>query len=137
MSKSRELTHAVVEPIHTVIVGHADFPRGILSAAERIVGKQEGITVVSNHGLGASELAGKIEAELGECVGGLYVFVDLVGGSCFNACRSLLPRCPKWVLISGVNLPMIVTYLSYRTRLAGDELLAKTLEAGRRGMAKF
>ncbi len=120
--------------VHALIVGHGEYPHGLLSAAESIVGKQEGVAVISNRGLGSEELQEKIEAEFGECADGLFVFVDLVGGSCFNACRNLLPRCPGWVLISGANLPMIVTYLSYRNRLAGGALLEKTLEAGRRGI---
>ena len=120
--------------IHTVIVGHGSFPQGLLSAAERIVGKQESVTTVSNLGLGTTELIEKLKKGLTETFNGVYVFIDLVGGSCFTACRELAPQHRDWVFIAGVNLPMLVTYLSYRNRLSGEELLRKTLDAGQRGI---
>jgi PTS system mannose-specific IIA component len=123
--------------IHTLIVGHGSFPQGLLSAAERIVGKQEGVAAVSNHGLGTTELIEKLKKGSTETQDGVYVFIDLVGGSCFTACRELALERRGWVFIAGVNLPMLVTYLSYRNRLSADALLQKTLEAGRRGMEKF
>lgn len=119
---------------HAAIIGHALFPQGLLSAAESIVGKQDGVITISNENLGGEDLVGFIEKKLAGCKGSLYIFVDLVGGSTFNACRMLLPVNKEWKLLAGVNLPMLVTYLSYRTRLTGDALFDKTLEAGRRGM---
>jgi len=41
------------------------------------------------------------------------------------------------VFIAGVNLSMLVTYLSYRSKLSGKELVKKTLEAGQRGIQNF
>jgi len=120
--------------VHTLIVGHGDFPEGLVSAAERIVGTQEGVRVISNKSLDITGLTMKIREELGSCDGEVYVFVDLLGGSCFTACRLLMPEHPHWVCIAGVNLPMLVTYLSYRTRLSGEALLRKTLEAAKRGI---
>lgn len=63
-----------------------------------------------------------------------YIYIDLVGDSCFTACRALMPDCPKWVFIAGINLPMLVTYLSYRQRLSGEALVQKTPQAGQRGI---
>jgi mannose/fructose-specific phosphotransferase system component IIA len=118
-------------------VGHGAFPQGLLSAVEQIAGKQEGVVTVSNQGLGTTELAKKLEEVLIEADNAVYVFIDLAGSSCFNACRALMRKHPEWVFIAGVGLPMLVTYLNYRTRLAGKALIAKTLEAGRRGMERF
>lgn len=123
--------------IHTAIVGHGTFPQGLLSAAEQITGKQEGVVTVSNQGLGTAELTKKLEEVLTEADNAVYVFIDLAGGSCFTACRALMRKHPEWVFITGVGLPMLVTCLNYRARLAGEALIAKTLEAGRRGMERF
>ncbi|NLI97305.1 PTS mannose transporter subunit IID [bacterium] len=123
--------------IHAVIIGHAKFAQGMLSAAESIVGRQEGVIAVSNEGLGELEMVRSIEEKLDSYEGDLYVFVDLFGGSSFNACRQLKQKHKGWRLVSGVNLPMLVTYLTYRTRLKGSQLLSKTLESGKRGMEKF
>lgn len=123
--------------IHTAIVGHGTFPQGLLAAVEQIAGKQEGVVTVSNQGLGTAELTKKLEEVLTEEDNAVYVFIDLAGGSCFTACRALMRKHPEWVLIAGVGLPMFVTYLNYRERLAGEELVAKILEAGRRGMEQF
>lgn len=120
-----------------MIVGHGDFPQGLFSAAEKIVGKQGGVEIVSNAGLDVTSLIAEINSKLESPERRIFVFVDLIGGSCFTACRALVPKHPDWVFIAGVNLPMLVTYLSYRTRLSGEELLCKTLEAGIRGIKEF
>lgn len=123
--------------IHTAIVGHWDFPGGLLTAAERIVGKQEDVVPISNDNLGVEDLIRRLEKELDLADENLYIFVDLVGGSCFTACRALMGKHPEWVFIAGVSLPMLVTYLNYRARLGSEELLRKTLESGRHGMEQF
>ena len=97
--------------INTAIVGHWDFPGGLLTAAERIVGKQEDVVTVSNDNLGVADVIQLLEQELDSADDEVYVFVDIVGSSCFNASRSLLPAHQRWVLIAGVSLPMLVTYL--------------------------
>lgn len=130
------MSEEVSRSLHAVIVGHGSFPQGILTAAEKIVGKQEGILAISNHRLGIEELAAKLREGLTEANNRVYVFIDLVGGSCFASCRMLAPEYPDLVLVSGVNLPMLVTYLTYRTRLSDEDLLAKTLEAGCRGIGQ-
>lgn len=119
------------------VVGHGDFPKGLLSAAERIVGKQEGIVTISNEGLGTEELTRLVRTELDGVTSRIFVFVDLKGGSTYNVCRELMSSHKDWVLIAGVNLPMMLTFLSYRQKLNQEELLGKVLEAGRRGMEKF
>lgn len=123
---------------HTVIVGHGHFPQGLLEAAQGIVGAaDEGVITISNQGLGLDDLVKRLQTGLDSDTQEVFIFVDLVGGSCFNACRTALVGHPNWVLISGVNLPMIITYLSYRGRLEGEELIGKVLQAGRRGLARF
>jgi mannose/fructose/sorbose-specific phosphotransferase system IIA component len=137
--KSRSTKSLNKEPQspHTIIVGHGSFPQGLLTAAEKILGKQEDILAVSNHGMGVQELSEKLRKGLTGTNNRVYVFIDLIGGSCFTSCRMLTPDHPDLVLISGVNLPMLVTYLTYRNRLSNKDLLAKILEAGCRGIGKI
>ncbi len=123
--------------IHTVIAGHGSFPQGLLSAAERIAGRQEGVVIISNDELSAPAFQEKLKQGLTGANNGVYIFIDIAGGSCFTAARSLIPSHPDLVFITGVNLSMLVTYLSYRTRLSGEELLRKTIEAGQRGIQNF
>lgn len=123
--------------VHTVIAGHGSFPQGLLSAAERIVGRQEGVVTISNDELSVQALQEKLKQGLTGVHNRVYIFIDIAGGSCFTAARSLIPSHPDLVFIAGVNLSMLVTYLSYRSKLSGKELVKKTLEAGQRGIQNF
>jgi mannose/fructose-specific phosphotransferase system component IIA len=70
--------------IHTAIVGHGTSPQGLLSAAEQIAGKQEGVVTVSNQGLRKAELTEKLEEVLTEADNGVYVFISKLSRA---ACR--------------------------------------------------
>jgi len=123
--------------IHTLIAGHGSFSQGLLAAAEKIVGKQEGVACISNDSMGLADIVEKIKRVLTKANNRVYVFIDLLGGSCFTACSALTSENHSAVFIAGVNLPMLVTYLSYRERLSGEDLLRKTLEAGQRGIERI
>jgi len=127
----------ITPDIHTAIVGHGIFSQGLLSALEEIIGKQTGVEVISNRKLSAEALSGLISKKLVGAKKGLFVFVDLLGGSCFNVCRSMQKTHGDWIVIAGVNLSMLVTYFNYRLKLSGKELAEKTLKAGMRGIASF
>jgi len=64
------------------------------------------------------------------------LFVDHCGGSPFVACKELHSRQPRHALLTGVNLPMLLSFFTKRDRLPFDELV-QTVEAdGHRGIQR-
>lgn len=102
-----------------VITGHNNFAKGILGAAELIVGKQKNIIAVDFLPEDNIDILDKkIHLALEELSNSkdIVIFADLVGGSPFN--RSMIASANNKQsnihVIGGVNLSMIIEALSLR-----------------------
>ena len=116
-----------------LLVTHGAVGDALLAAAEKIVGKLEGVAVLSNDGLSKESLTAAVR----ECVrefgpeGGL-LFVDVAGGSCAQAALLVAAReapGPTPVL-SGVNLPMLLDFAHHRSTLEPRALADRLREKG-------
>ena len=100
--------------IGIVVTGHGLFAEGMHSSAKMIAGENENIKYVCfKEGMGLEELSEQLSAaynELAAC-DGIVVLSDLPGGSPFNTAVQCSMGHPdkKIVVLSGTNLPMIIT----------------------------
>ena len=119
--------------IGLVVTGHGLFAEGMHSSAKMIAGENENVKYVNfEDGMSTETLAEKLSAaynELAAC-DGIVVLSDLPGGSPFNTAVQCSMGHPdkKIVVLSGTNLPMIITgstMLSFETdpQALADELL--------------
>jgi PTS system mannose-specific IIA component/PTS system mannose-specific IIB component len=118
-----------------VILAHGNLGNCLKDTVEQIMGKQLGMTVVSNQ---SRDLQG-IVSELEEVVlksnqNEIFLFVDLYGGSCWQAAKRFGSKKENVVLVTGVNLPMLVQFFSKRDKLNKFELLEKVVESGKSGI---
>ena len=103
--------------IGIVVTGHGLFAEGIQSSATMIAGANENARYVCfEDGMGLEELAEKLSAaytELSDC-DGIVVLSDLPGGSPFRTAAecAFTNTQQKIVVLSGTNLPMVITALS-------------------------
>lgn len=112
-----------------LIVAHGKMGRGLLNAATVIVGEQEAIHAISNSDLNLEQLQNEIGGILdhaGDCI----IFVDCLGSS-YTASRIASRGMP---VISGVNLPMLLSFFTKRERLPLDELVKAVITDGRKGI---
>jgi PTS system mannose-specific IIA component len=123
--------------IRAVLVTHGRLGAELLRACETILGPQEGVEILSNEGCSLDDLAGDLASRLPEGGERVYMFVDLLGGSCTLACQEVRRTHPEVVCYSGVNLPMILEFLYYRDRVPAQELEARLLEKGRAGIQRL
>lgn len=117
--------------IRGIIIGHGDFGSAMLSVAERIVGKQENVDVVSNAGLSCDSLIQKISNVVGSVPGEKIVFVDLPGGSCTISCMKLLKTYRELNIICGVNLPILLEFFLLRDKYTAKELIPLLIKKGK------
>ena len=100
--------------IGLVVTGHGLFAEGMHSSAKMIAGENDHIKYVCfEDGMGLEDLAEKLNAaynELSDC-DGIVVLSDLPGGSPFKTAVECSMGHPdkKIIVLSGTNLPMIVT----------------------------
>jgi PTS system mannose-specific IIA component len=118
-----------------VILTHGGLGRVLMDAAEKMLGPQTGVDVLSNEGLSLQQIVEAIESRLGDAPS--VLFVDHCGGSPFVACKSLHSRHPQHVLLTGVNLPMLLSFFTKRARLSFDELVQTVESDGHRGIQRI
>lgn len=133
--------------VGAVIIAHSFIGRELIATAEYIVGKMEGIVAVSIDCEENAFEARKIVSEAMRQVNqgdGILLLTDVFGGAPSNIAFSFLSRV-KIEVITGVNLPMILTFWNKRSgrnlaetarfvKLSGirNILVARDLMEGRR-----
>ena len=110
--------------VGAIIISHSFVGRELIETAEYIVGKIEGITAISlDLKMNAFE-ARKVISEAMKQIDqgdGLLILTDLFGGSPANIAFSFLNK-EKTEVITGVNLPMILTFWTKRENRSLAEL---------------
>jgi mannose/fructose-specific phosphotransferase system component IIA len=115
-----------------VVVAHGQLAEGFLSALSRVAGPQENLWAVSNEGLRTDQLSETIEAILAEKGKGAeaFLFSDLGGGSCGQACRRLLEDGSVRAVFFGTSLPLLVEFVFLQDE-PFDTLIAAMVEKSR------
>lgn len=109
-----------------VLLSHGTFCIGIKESAEMILGPQKNIHTID---LKEGESPEHFQTRFLNLTGSLekfVVFTDILGGTPYNvAYKSLLSSENKFALYTGMNLPMIISYVnaqlvSSNPNLVGD-----------------
>lgn len=114
--------------MRALLVTHGDLGDALLRSARYIYSVEAPIEVLSNTALDLVGLRAAIENWLDAIAGPALVLVDFGGGSCGIAARAAAGGRPQVRLLSGVNLPMVLTFLSSHAQLDLDELVSKMLD---------
>ena len=118
--------------IGLVVTGHGLFAEGMHSSAKVIAGENEHIKYVCfEDGRGLEELAAKLNAAYNELADtdGIVVLSDLPGGSPFKTAVECSMEHPdkQIVVLSGTNLPMIITASTMLSFESDPQALANEL----------
>jgi PTS system mannose-specific IIA component len=122
--------------IGLVLVAHAGLAAELLAAAEMIVGKIElaevvGIRPEANADSVMEAITGAIDRVSGS---GVIIMTDMFGGTPSNMSLSFLAE-NKVEVLTGVNLPMIIRFVSDRNQNGIAELAGKIKESGIEGIS--
>ena len=119
--------------IQGLVIAHSDFGAALQNAVESISGDTDNIVHLSNTGLSTDRLTENIRSVCEKSDhDSVIIFVDVYGGSCWRASKKA--RIPNAHIITGFNLPMLLSFINKRDSLPFDEL-AHTLEVdGKRGI---
>ncbi len=129
--------------IGIIVVTHLDTATPFIQEAERMLGNQKcvmGLNLHENESLESlcQHLSESIENCFKEHEGegeGVLILTDLFGSSPTNACLKTLYSSQRPIeILTGVNLPMVISSLSYRSRLPLKELAEKVLSDGQKGI---
>ncbi len=112
---------------------HGDIGAELLRVVEMILGPVSGLTAISNSGKSGSELVSSVRSWLAQdgSSSGEIILIDDYGGSCANAAMLACGENSTRTIISGVNLAMMLGYVTWRDRDDHTELVAKLVQKGR------
>lgn len=118
-----------------MVVAHGRLAEGFLSALARVAGPQDNLWAVSNEGLRTDQLTEEIEATLAEKGDGAeaFLFSDLGGGSCGQACRRLYEEGAVRAVFFGTNLPLLVEFVFLQNE-PFDTLVAAMVSKSRKAL---
>jgi len=101
--------------IKCIVLTHGDLGFALLNTTEKIIGPLEGIKVISNELTSLKDLITNLDSivknwEESE----ILIMVDFCGGSCWHAARVIKRSMSNIALLSGVNLPMMLSFVNKR-----------------------
>tara|TARA_B100001123_G_scaffold435100_2_gene562941 strand:- start:2819 stop:3223 length:405 start_codon:yes stop_codon:yes gene_type:complete len=112
-----------------VVLGHGAMAIGMVDAARRVAGIEEGALVaLSNEGKGPDSLRDELIRIVGE--GPVVIFTDMRVGSCAVAAGVALRSGGRRAVVCGVNLPMLLEFAFHRSEPL-EELVPRLVEQGR------
>lgn len=120
--------------VQGVLVTHGALGAELMRATEAILGPQTDLLAFSNREHSLEQLEQRLVALLGGGEDPLYLFVDLIGGSCSHACLAVARDHPRVRVFSGVNLPMLLEFCHHRGRVADAELRERIVDRGKSGV---
>jgi len=125
---------------NAILITHGPIGDAIIEAVRGIMGVDEGLHALSVTGMSLDEISARLSSLVNAPENqdeGIIVMASLKGGSCWNVSAAVAGRNSNVRVVSGVNLPMVLSFMSKRDSLSLDDL-AETLEKdGQRGVAKF
>ncbi|HEX7344147.1 MAG TPA: hypothetical protein VF398_07780 [bacterium] len=124
--------------VRGIIVTHAQLAGAFIAAIEQIAGPQEGLSAFSNTGLSNEQLSEKLRGLLQDG-SPTVIFTDFLGGSAYVVARQLIDACKTHetthcAAVTGVNLPMLLSFITKRNKLPFIELVETLRNDGHRGI---
>lgn len=122
-----------------ILASHGDFAEGILQSGSMIFGEQENVKAVTLHPSDSPEsLKDKMKDAIATFDNSeqILFLVDLWGGTPFNQANGLCEEHKnKWVIVSGLNLPMLIEAYSSRFSMeTAQEIAAAIIEPAQEGI---
>jgi len=119
----------------TFIITHEKMAVCLKRATEKILGKQENLFPFTTLDDSLPVLARKINEQIKiSDPEHIVCFVDLAGGSCWNLANMIHKEHHHVTVISGINLPMLISYFTHLNELSFEALIKKVIKDGSRGI---
>ncbi len=120
--------------IQCVLISHGDLGSALLNTTEKIIGPLEDIKVLSNELMSIKDLITNLDAIAeGWKDHEILIMVDFCGGSCWHAAQVVKRNRKNVVLISGVNLTMMLSFVNRRESFKLPELANYLKECSLKG----
>ena len=122
--------------IRALVMTHGDIGAQLVRVVEMILGPVDGLSALSNANKSATDLQDDVSAWLAQGTGdgreaGEIILIDDYGGSCASAAMIACGQEKGRTIIAGVNLAMLLGYVTWRDNTDQTELVAKVIRKAR------
>jgi mannose/fructose-specific phosphotransferase system component IIA len=119
--------------IRALVLTHGNLGAELVRVVELILGPVPGMEAMSNANRSAPELQKAVAAwlEVGESDEGEIIMIDDYGGSCASAALIACGEAPRREVVSGVNLAMLLGFVTWRERGDHEEVVQRIVQKGR------
>lgn len=108
-----------------LLISHGELGKELLNVAYQIVGKfnAELISAISNNNKSLPEMIKVIEEITNKDPENFYILAtDFPGGSCFIASKKVSSSSDRIITVSGLNISMVLSFLTKKDSYSGKEL---------------
>lgn len=122
--------------IQGLVLTHGGIGAELVRVVESILGPVAGLAAGSNHGRSARQVADLVSDWLAGLAADDHalVFIDDYGGSCANAALLGGGDGERVTVVSGVNLAMLLAFVTWRDEAPGDEVVQRVVDTGRKAV---
>jgi PTS system mannose-specific IIA component len=121
--------------VHVILLTHGTLGRSLMDSVMSVLGPQPDSIVLTNSGRSLEQIRDSLIPHLSDAP--TIIFVDFCGGSPYMACQTLHYAGKETVVISGVNLPMLLSFFTKREKLSFSELVEAVKSDGARGIQLY
>jgi mannose/fructose-specific phosphotransferase system component IIA len=122
--------------IRALVLTHGAIGSELVKVVEMILGPVDGLAAGSNHGKSAADLGREVAAWLGESPDPAIILVDDYAGSCATSAQVACADHPDTVVVCGVNLAMLLGFVTWRESDDYDDLVRKIIQKGREAITR-
>ncbi len=125
--------------IRALVMTHGQIGTELVKVVEMILGPVPGLETMSNHGLSGDDLKSKLEEWLDSDLedSPILIFVDDFGGSCGTAAQLCCASRPGTAIVAGVNLAMLLGFVTWRDDNELDDLVTRIVQKGRESIVRL
>lgn len=122
-----------------IVLTHGIIGNALIDAAKSILGEVDHLHDLSTTGLSLDSMNSRLTEMIAtqNWETGTVIMVSLMGGSCWNAGVALARQQQNIEVVSGVNLIMLISFLSKRDRFPLAELSEIIKQDGIRGITRL
>ncbi len=114
-----------------ILVTHGGLARELIQTAEYIIGEIPFCYAISNKDLGDEALIARIRGIIEKASPSfVFLFVDYFGSSCSMNCTRAARGMKNVVVISGVNLPILLDFVTKRGTMSPEEIVRNLVKRG-------
>jgi mannose/fructose-specific phosphotransferase system component IIA len=122
--------------VRALVLTHGSIGTELVKVVEMILGPVEGLRAGTNHGKSAADLGREITAWLDEAETPAIIMVDDYAGSCATSAQIAGADHRDTAVICGVNLAMLLGFVTWRESSDYDELVRKIIQKGREAITQ-